>query len=152
MQFDGYKIPYPDKHFDVAICIHVLEHVEHERLFINELKKVANAVVFEVPLEHTIKVKKAITISRPYGHINFYTIDTFINLLETSSIDIKRFKVLTFSQKFECFIDGNFKGLIKHTVRSAVLYLLPRIAPSLMVYFCIALCEEHSEPDTFKSS
>jgi SAM-dependent methyltransferase len=148
MQFDGYKIPYPDKYFDVAICIHVLEHVEHERLFINELKRVASAVIFEVPLEHTMKVNKAITISRPYGHINFYTVDTFINLLETSSINIRRFRVLTFSQEFERFIGGNVKGLIKHSIRSAFLHLLPWLAPSLMVYFCIALCDEHSEPDS----
>ena len=34
--FDGYTIPFPDKTFDTAIAIHVLEHVEHERLFLRK--------------------------------------------------------------------------------------------------------------------
>src|SRR5262245_44502028 len=36
--FDGYTIPYPDNFFDLVYCTHVLEHVEHERLFLRELK------------------------------------------------------------------------------------------------------------------
>ena len=45
--FDGYNIPFPDKSFDLAISIHVLEHVEHERLFLRELQRVAKRIIVE---------------------------------------------------------------------------------------------------------
>jgi ubiquinone/menaquinone biosynthesis C-methylase UbiE len=143
-QFDGYKIPYPDKYFDLAVCIHVLEHVEHERLFLNELKRVAKRVIIEVPLEHTFALSRAIEVSGPHGHINFYTQGTFLNLIETCSIKVVNFRVLTFSQQFECFISGKSIGLIKHSIRNMLLALIPKLAPSLMVYFCIVVCEDCS--------
>jgi len=144
LQFDGYTIPYPDKFFDIAICIHVLEHVEHERLFIKELKRVANRVIIEVPLEHTFKVGRAIEIGELYGHINFYTVDTLLNILKTCQIKIDNFRVLTFSRKFEIFISGRFKGLFKHIIRNMALNLFPKIAPAMMVYFLIVVCEDSS--------
>jgi len=38
-QFDGYEIPYDDKSFDVAMSTYVLEHVEHERMFLKEMAR-----------------------------------------------------------------------------------------------------------------
>jgi ubiquinone/menaquinone biosynthesis C-methylase UbiE len=144
IQFDGYKIPYPDKYFDLAICIHVLEHVEHERLFLEELKRVATRVIIEVPLEHTFRIDRSIKTGKLHGHINFYTVDTFLNVIETCSMKVINFQILTFSQQFECFLYGNFRGLIKHTIRTMVLYLLPKLAPSIMIYFCVVVCEDSS--------
>lgn len=144
LQFDGYKIPYPDKYFDLAICLHVLEHVEHERLFLAELKRVANRVIIEVPLEHTFRIGRSIRAEKSYGHINFYTVDTFLNVLKTCSMKVINYKVLTFSQQFECFLYGEFMGRIKHTIRSMSLYLFPKLAPSLMIYVCVVMCEDSS--------
>ncbi|MGQ7853232.1 class I SAM-dependent methyltransferase [Pedobacter sp. WC2501] len=50
--FDGYKIPYGDDTFDLIILAHVLEHVEHERILILELKRVAKYIVVEVPKDY----------------------------------------------------------------------------------------------------
>jgi ubiquinone/menaquinone biosynthesis C-methylase UbiE len=148
LQFDGYKIPYPDKYFDLAICTHVLEHVEHERLFIQELKRVASRVIIVVPLEHTFRVSRAIQTGKLHGHINFYTVDTFLSIIETCSMRIVKFQVLTFSQQLECFLYGRLKGRIKHTIRAVSLYLLPKLAPKLMIYFCVVLCEDSTSIHT----
>lgn len=113
-------------------------------MFIKELKRVANRVIIEVPLEHTFKVNRAIEIGKLYGHINFYTVDIFLNILKTCSIKIDDFRVLTFSQKFEIFMSGRFKGLVKHTIRTMALNLFPKIAPAVMVYFLIVVCEDSS--------
>jgi Methyltransferase domain len=145
LKFDGYKIPYPDKYFDLAICIHVLEHVEHERLFLNELKRVANRVIIEIPLEHTFRINRAIKVSGPHGHINFYTPETFSNIIKTSSMKIIKLQVITFSQQFECFISGQFMGRLKHSIRNIALSLIPKLAPSLMVYFCVVVCGDIEE-------
>jgi 2-polyprenyl-3-methyl-5-hydroxy-6-metoxy-1,4-benzoquinol methylase len=79
--FDGYRIPFPDQSFDLALSIHVLEHVEHERMFLRELQRVGKRLIVEVPLENGLRAAKAIRFGRPNGHINYYTPVTFLNLL-----------------------------------------------------------------------
>ena len=61
--FDGYKIPYADNEFDLVILAHVLEHVEHERILIRELKRVAKNLVIEVPLDYRFVVDNRMNIS-----------------------------------------------------------------------------------------
>jgi ubiquinone/menaquinone biosynthesis C-methylase UbiE len=55
-KFNGYEIPYPDEAFDMVYCSHVIEHVEHPRLLLRELKRVSRFQVFEVPLDYSIGV------------------------------------------------------------------------------------------------
>lgn len=50
-QYDGYKLPYPDKFFDVITSIDVLEHVEDYDRLVDELLRLAKtAVIFATPL------------------------------------------------------------------------------------------------------
>lgn len=138
--FDGYAIPFPDKSFDTAIAIHVLEHVEHERLFLQELARVAHRVHVEVPLEHTFRLERSIEAGRPFGHINHYTQARFLNLLETSGLAVERSQVFSNSLPYEQFLAGKTKGSIKHAIRSGILRIAPAMAPKLMVYLGAALC------------
>ena len=50
VKFDGYSVPVEDKRFDLAFSMHVLEHVEHERAFLKEIKRIAKRAIIEVPL------------------------------------------------------------------------------------------------------
>lgn len=138
--FDGYAIPFPDKSFDVALAIHVLEHVEHERLFLQELGRIAHKVYVEVPLEHTVRLERSIEAGRPFGHINHYTQARFLNLLETCGLAVQRAQVFANSLPYEQFLAGKTRGSIKHAVRSGLLRAAPALAPSLMVYLGAALC------------
>jgi hypothetical protein len=83
-QFDGYTMPYEDGEFDTALCVHVLEHVEHERLFLRELGRIGKRVFIEVPLEGGFRGR----VNREYGHINYYSPEFFLNLLETSDLRV----------------------------------------------------------------
>jgi ubiquinone/menaquinone biosynthesis C-methylase UbiE len=86
--FDGYKIPYEDDSFDLVILAHVLEHVEHERLLLRELKRVAKNLVIEVPLDYRFGVDKRMKHFLDYGHINMYT-PTFLRfLLQSEGLEI----------------------------------------------------------------
>lgn len=138
--FDGYKLPFPDKSFDLALAIHVLEHVEHERMFLAEIVRVARKVYVEVPLEHTFRLKRSIALGKPYGHINHYTFDRFLNVLDTSGLHLDAAQMFPNSLAYEVHLSGKAAGTLKHIVRSTSLKLAPYVAPSLFVYLAGAIC------------
>jgi ubiquinone/menaquinone biosynthesis C-methylase UbiE len=139
--FDGYKLPFADKSFDTAIAIHVLEHVEHERLFLNEIRRVSKRVFVEVPLEHTFRLQHSIAMGKPFGHINHYTFDRFLNLLETCGMKPLAASIFSNSLAYETFVGGRVIGPIKHVIRSSALKIAPSIAPNVFVYLGAAMCE-----------
>ncbi|MHB8059882.1 MAG: class I SAM-dependent methyltransferase [Gaiellaceae bacterium] len=89
-KFDGYEIPYPDKYFDMAYCSHVIEHVEHPRIILREIRRVSNYQVFEIPLDYSPNVDEAIEYYLAYGHINIYTPSLFKFLLKTEGYEVLR--------------------------------------------------------------
>lgn len=97
--FDGYKIPFGDNHFDLLICSHVLEHVEHERVLLREIKRVSKYQIFEVPIDFSFYVDKKITHFLSYGHINIYTPGLFRFLLLSEKFKIKKDKCYLFEDE-----------------------------------------------------
>ena len=89
-KFDGYTIPFPDNFFDLVYCSHVIEHVEHPRMLLREIKRVSKSQIFEVPLDHVINVDKYYKELHSFGHINVYTPSTFRYLLKSEGFSIKR--------------------------------------------------------------
>lgn len=86
--FDGYKIPYPDKQFELATCSHVVEHVEHPRTLLREIARVSNYQYFEVPIDFSFFVDKKIHHYLDYGHINIYTPALFKFLLKSEGYEV----------------------------------------------------------------
>jgi ubiquinone/menaquinone biosynthesis C-methylase UbiE len=105
--FDGYKIPFEDGAFDLLICSHVMEHVEHERILLREIKRVSKRQIFEVPIDFSFYVDKKISHFLSYGHINIYTPALFRFLLQSEEFQIK-------SDKYCLFEDD----ILKHTFAS----------------------------------
>lgn len=108
--FDGYKIPYEDNSFDLIILAHVLEHVEHERILIRELKRVARYIVIEVPKDYRYGVDTRMKHFLDYGHINMYTPTSLRFLLQSEGLEILNDKVsLTAPEttKFNEFVNRN---------------------------------------------
>jgi len=137
-KFDGYSIPYKDDEFDTAICVHVLEHVEHERLFLAELSRIASRIYIEVPLEGGIRVR----INRKYGHINYYTVPYLVNLLETSGFNVISSNVFSSSKAYEIHCSGVFIGSIKHMLRYGFLKIFGKnLAPNFTTYLMGIVCE-----------
>lgn len=90
VQFDGYKLPFKDKEFDIAICSHVIEHVEHPRLLLREIKRISKEQVFEIPIDFSLNVDKKVKHFTAYGHINIYTPSLFRYLLLSEGFNITK--------------------------------------------------------------
>jgi ubiquinone/menaquinone biosynthesis C-methylase UbiE len=88
--FDGYRIPFDDNRFDLVICSHVLEHVEHERILLREIKRVSRYQIFEVPIDFSFYVDRKIEHYLSYGHINIYTPSSFRFLLKSEKFAIRK--------------------------------------------------------------
>ncbi|MFA6084401.1 class I SAM-dependent methyltransferase [Mucilaginibacter sp.] len=87
-EFDGYHLPFEDNSFDLLILSHVLEHVEHERLLLREIKRVSRSFVIEVPIDYKPGVDKRIKHFLAYGHINVYTPTSLRYLLQTEGFEV----------------------------------------------------------------
>lgn len=87
--FDGYVLPFADDSFDLIILSHVLEHVEHERVLLREINRVAKECVIEVPLDYRFGVDSRIKHFLAYGHINMYTPTSLRYLLMTEGLEIE---------------------------------------------------------------
>ena len=144
-QFDGYLIEEEDQAYELGVAVHVLEHVEHERAFIEEITRVCEKVYIEVPLEMTLSLEKSIRMSRPFGHLNFYNSVTFRNLLETCDLDVLSLSVFSNHLAYEQFVSGKMIGTIKYFIRTGLLTIAPTIAPSFMTYLCGAVCQKKTK-------
>jgi trans-aconitate methyltransferase len=136
-RFDGYSIPYADKEFDTAICSHVVEHVEHERLFLREVGRIGRRCIFIVPLEGGLRGR----IDRRMGHINYYSPLTFRNLIETCGFRLINESIFPCSFEYEKHLAGRLMGSIRAIIRRTNYFLAGPVAPHLMNYIMAIHCE-----------
>ncbi|WP_131538393.1 class I SAM-dependent methyltransferase [Pedobacter nototheniae] len=133
--FDGYKIPYDDDSFDLVILAHVLEHVEHERILLRELKRVAKYVVVEVPKDYRFGVDKRMKHFLDYGHINMYTPTSLRFLLQSEGLEIIEDKVsmtATETVKFNEFINRKAPKTFSKNLKIELEYRIKKFIGNLL--------------------
>lgn len=131
-QFDGYTVPYPDAAFDLVVLSHVLEHVEHPRLLINEAARVGRLVFVEVPLEHNRRLPKDYVWDE-VGHINFYTAQTIRLLVQSCGYQvIGQIETHSARQLYQYRLGR--KGIAIHFIKEMALRAMPLTAQRLWTY------------------
>lgn len=137
--FDGYRIPYEDKKFDLAILSHVVEHVEYPRMILREAGRVANYVFVEVPLELNARLPENYKWDK-VGHINFYCPKTIRRLLQTTGFEVVSLKIINPSYAVYKYRFGK-KAIFRFLPKEILLRLWPCLATSLYTYHCAILCQ-----------
>lgn len=85
---DATCIPYPDDHFDLIICNHILEHIDDDRQAMRELQRVlrhGGEAILQVPISLRLattyqdeRVRSATEREHAYGqhdHVRLYGLD-----------------------------------------------------------------------------
>lgn len=130
-QFDGYQLPFADKQFDLAICSHVIEHVEHPRMLLREIKRISKQQIFEVPIDFSFKVDKKFKHFNAYGHINIFTPALFNFLLLSEGFEIVKSKSALY--KWEV-IDFQYKKLSISYLANIIKRVVWKLCPFLMKF------------------
>jgi ubiquinone/menaquinone biosynthesis C-methylase UbiE len=125
-QFDGYNLPFDDKTFDLAICSHVIEHVEFPRILLREIKRISKMQVFEVPIDFSFKVDKKFKHFYSYGHINIYAPALFNFLLYTEGFEIIKNKSALYRKEVIKFQNKKLSlNYIKNIFKRLILKSIP---------------------------
>jgi len=140
--YDGSHLPFADRSFELSYSSHVVEHVPDPRAFVQEVARVsARWVYFEVPCElHLRADTAALQRTLDIGHINAYTPESFVLLLQTAGLQVVDARVFDHSAEVQGFFTSPLKGRVKQLVRSSLLAASPKWAPRLFTYHVGVLC------------
>jgi SAM-dependent methyltransferase len=131
-QFDGYTVPYPDASFDLVVLSHVLEHVEHPRLLLNEAARVGRWLFVEVPLEHTRRLPRDF-VWDSVGHINFYTAQTIRLLVQSCGHEVLAQQQTHPGRRAYTYRLGG-RGVAAHAIKELALRIVPSTAQRMWAY------------------
>jgi SAM-dependent methyltransferase len=135
--FDGERIEFEDRAYDLAFATHVLEHVPAPERLLAELLRVARVAIVEVPLESNLSARRphARQLSRAAGHLQRFSRGEIRRLLTDAGWEPRGEILDPLPRAVHTFgADGpaaTAKGSVKWALRAAV-SALPVLAERLI--------------------
>lgn len=142
--FDGYRLPFADDQFGLAVLSHVVEHVEHPRQLLYEAARVAKHLFVEVPLEDMSRMRRDFVADR-VGHINFYSPRTIRWLVQSCGLRVIR-QVTTNASRATYVYQSGSRGAINHRIKQLLLAAAPRFATRHFTYHESLICAKAASP------
>lgn len=141
--YDGESLPFVDRSIDLVYASHVVEHVPEPRRFVREMARVAAKwLYFEVPCELHVRASAgALQKTLDIGHINAYTPESFVLMLQTAGLSVVEARVFDLSAEVQAFHTSRLRGGAKRFIRSGLLSLSPWLATRVFTYHVGVLCE-----------
>jgi ubiquinone/menaquinone biosynthesis C-methylase UbiE len=136
--FDGQRLPYGADSFDLAVLTHVLEHVEHPRVMLEEAARVARHVFVEVPLEDHSRMRRDFVFDH-VGHINFYSPRTIRWLVQSCNLQVMQQTMTNPSKATYTYRRGQ-RGAVNYMVKQVLLQAVPSFAARHFSYHASLLC------------
>lgn len=96
---DAEKLSYKKQEFDLVVCCEVLEHLQHPKKGMKELKRIAKYGVCSVPLEplwrilNMARLKYLSDMGNTPGHLNHWSQSAFLSDLKSTGINVAIFKL-----------------------------------------------------------
>lgn len=96
----AYDLPYKDNSFDLVVCTEVLEHLTEPSRVLKEILRVSKRyILISVPNEpffmlgNFIRGKNLSRLGNDPGHINHWTIISFLSFLKKNGLKITRIRL-----------------------------------------------------------
>ncbi|MDO8657821.1 MAG: methyltransferase domain-containing protein [Candidatus Levybacteria bacterium] len=96
----AYELPYKDNSFDLVVCTEVLEHLDEPTEVLKETIRVSKKnIIISVPNEpffmlgNFLRGKNLSRLGNDPGHINHWTIMSFLNFLRKNGLKIKTIRL-----------------------------------------------------------
>jgi hypothetical protein len=130
--------------------------VEHERLLLRELKRVARYCVIEVPRDYKAGVDDRIKHFLAYGHINMYTPTSLRYLLRTEGFEVEqdltsmiepevtRFNTYINQKKAKSFIT-DFKIGVEYAIKNSLVKIFGKKMNEKLANAYTVLCKKAGE-------